>query len=1231
MTRYKITILAFSSCFFLSISNALSFVYLPVNQQDSLFITEFHNELQAIGWPELWDSSQPARTWQGIGWGPGPVGRLKNWSIRADQMGFERDSLPSLFGTLSELEEFEGLFLIGLGLKHICKDIGEISNLKNLHFGLNKLNDLPIEINNLVKLELLSLSDNNFKSLPDLSGLRALKILNVDSNHSLTDLNLPILDSLESLSASFSPIGEVPATIGNLTNLTRLSLWSCKLSNLPDELGNLKKLKELNLDGNQFIELPISFNGLTNLEVLKASFGELYIIPDLGQMISLRRVALGSNKLTEFPLSILELPNLLEIDLSENNLSGPVPEALFANNRRGINISDNNLSGEISLGAAGRVPLSIDLTGNQFELKDIDPIFSLLVSARTSFEFNPQQLIGSNEIMIPEVGEDVSVTVENYVPLSGASVEWFRLSSVGSRDAPEFVSEGIEMLIPEFDPMEDGGVFFAKVTHPNLSGLELKSEEIRVIGLNRAPTLSANNQRFRSDSIQRITVFASDDYTNYEDLSWTIPIETTHFTIDRLSTSNSEWLTLNLKDPNWLGTDSLSISVEDEQGNITTRTMRITIISEANEPPVFNPVPPIYLNFDDVIPGLSLDCDSSRIYSSLSHLETYVSDDFNSINDLSFSIDSQDTIGFLDRNIFVAVQDIGFNKTLDAFLFSCQDTSFNISFDVEVRDQEGGVSSQQIMLIYEPSNTPPQVSDVPDQLILKGTQSFEPLAISDYVTDDFLLPDQLTWDVSNQGGLMTDVEIINGTVWLNAMPAYIDSAYTDTVTIFVSETNRIFFSELKITYIITDTGYEVSGAILDSEGVPLEGVNISGFPSEVVTDGNGFYNIELPMGWSGEIQPLLEDYSFTPEVITVENLNQDELNKDFVGTFIGLYTISGTVTDGSDTPLEGVNISGLPTEVITNANGFYSIELSQGWSGEIRPTLEDYSFFPEFITIESLSEDLLNTDFISTFIGLYMVSGTVLDDSEEPLEGVDLSGFPREVTTDVNGFYSVELPAGWSGVAKPTFENYTFDPLEFSIDNLNSNLRNIDFLGVYIVPEFLVSGRVSTIDNEPMANINIEGFSEVLMTNSDGYFEAKVPLAWSGEIRPVVPENYIVEPEFITFEDVKQNQIEQNFRVTIITGSSESIESDFLSIYPNPSKKAVFISFEKPLLKNAIVSILDINGKLVQRIWVSSGTKKLEWDGNLPLGGRAPEGMYYLLISEEGESIKTGRVLLIDD
>ena len=103
--------------------------------------------------------------------------------------------------------------------------------------------------------------------------------------------------------------GEIPAELGSLSNLVRLSLGGNSLSGeIPAELGSLSNLESLYLYSNDLSgEIPAELGSLSNLT-------ELY---------------LHRNELSgEIPAELGSLSNLERLVLDGNDLSGCVPSSL---------------------------------------------------------------------------------------------------------------------------------------------------------------------------------------------------------------------------------------------------------------------------------------------------------------------------------------------------------------------------------------------------------------------------------------------------------------------------------------------------------------------------------------------------------------------------------------------------------------------------------------------------------------------------------------------------------------------------------------------------------------------------------------------------------------------------------------------------------------------------------------------------------------------------------------
>ena len=147
--------------------------------------------------------------------------------------------------------------------------------------------------------------------------------------------------------------GAIPAELGNLTNLEGLYLYGNQLTGaIPAELGNLTNLTHLYLSGNQLTgEIPAELGNLANLQTLHLYSNQLTgaIPAELGSLPSLQSLWLQGNQLTgEIPAELGSLPSLEVLDLRTNQLTGEIPAELGnLTNLKDLDLSNNQLTGEI--------------------------------------------------------------------------------------------------------------------------------------------------------------------------------------------------------------------------------------------------------------------------------------------------------------------------------------------------------------------------------------------------------------------------------------------------------------------------------------------------------------------------------------------------------------------------------------------------------------------------------------------------------------------------------------------------------------------------------------------------------------------------------------------------------------------------------------------------------------------------------------------------------------------
>lgn len=169
-----------------------------------------------------------------------------------------------------------------------------------------------------------------------LGSLSVLRHLNLRNNKFFGNLPVELLEAqgLQSLvlyGNSFS--GAVPNDIGKLKYLQTLDLSQNFFNgSLPQSIVQCKRLKTLDLSQNNFTgPLPDGFGtGLVSLEKLDLAFNKFNgsIPSNMGNLSSLQGTVDLSHNIFggSIPASLGSLPEKVYIDLTYNNLSGPIPQ-----------------------------------------------------------------------------------------------------------------------------------------------------------------------------------------------------------------------------------------------------------------------------------------------------------------------------------------------------------------------------------------------------------------------------------------------------------------------------------------------------------------------------------------------------------------------------------------------------------------------------------------------------------------------------------------------------------------------------------------------------------------------------------------------------------------------------------------------------------------------------------------------------------------------------------------
>ncbi|XP_075512039.1 probably inactive leucine-rich repeat receptor-like protein kinase At3g28040 [Primulina tabacum] len=210
----------------------------------------------------------------------------------------------------------------------------------------------------LTRLRTLDLSDNALSgSVPvGIAVLHNMKHVFLNGNQfsgSLpADIGLcPHLNTLDFSSNLFAEM--IPESFQRLTALSYLNLSNNLLTgDFPQWISKLSNLEYLDFSRNSFMgSLPMSMGDLKSLKFLSLSENKLSgTIPEsMGDYSSLRVISLRRNGFNgSIPKGLFDM-NLDEMDLSRNDLTGPIPSASsqIFESLQILDLSDNSLTGEI--------------------------------------------------------------------------------------------------------------------------------------------------------------------------------------------------------------------------------------------------------------------------------------------------------------------------------------------------------------------------------------------------------------------------------------------------------------------------------------------------------------------------------------------------------------------------------------------------------------------------------------------------------------------------------------------------------------------------------------------------------------------------------------------------------------------------------------------------------------------------------------------------------------------
>lgn len=269
--------------------------------------------------------------------------------------------------------------------------------------------------------------------------------------------------------------------------------------------------------------------------------------------------------------------------------------------------------------------------------------------------------------------------------------------------------------------------------------------------------------------------------------------------------------------------------------------------------------------------------------------------------------------------------------------------------------------------------------------------------------------------------------------------------------------------------------------------------------------------------------------------------------------------ISGYVRTETGGGVGGVTVTFSEGEgtATTDQAGYYSRNVSYGWSGTATPSKTGYAFTPPSRSYTTVTSDQTGQNY--TAFEACLISGMVQDDGGQGMADVTIT-FSNDggvATTDSGGTYSHMVRKGWSGTATPSRTCYAFTPPSRSYTNVTEDQTGQNYTGILLT--YKISGTVFEVSTlAPLSGVAMGGFPAIVGTDASGYYEATVGCGWSGTVTPA-KERYIFSPVRRSYSNVMSDRANQNYTAypawivsgTVRTEDGEGIAGGTISFSDN--------------------------------------------------------------------------------
>ncbi|PKK92127.1 MAG: hypothetical protein CVV64_01535 [Candidatus Wallbacteria bacterium HGW-Wallbacteria-1] len=215
--------------------------------------------------------------------------------------------------------------------------------------------------------------------------------------------------------------------------------------------------------------------------------------------------------------------------------------------------------------------------------------------------------------------------------------------------------------------------------------------------------------------------------------------------------------------------------------------------------------------------------------------------------------------------------------------------------------------------------------------------------------------------ITGSGGFYKFDEVVSGTFSLTpSMIGYAFNPVNRTISLVSADSAGNDFDATSATY-------GVSGKILTSAGLPLQGVTVVVGEKSTATDLNGLFSVTGLASGTWQITPSRSGYTFSPQTL-LATVGPDSTANNFSAS--RTYSVSGRLLSSNDgTPIRTARIDISPGgETWSDDSGNYSIQGLNAGTYQITPSRSGFTFTPASWTFTVSGADLTK-DFAAAFLG----------------------------------------------------------------------------------------------------------------------------------------------------------------------------------------------------------------------------------------------------------------------